>query len=258
MPTNRSFRTLRSIFALMLREMSTTYGRSPGGYLWVVLEPVLGILFLSVIFSLTFRHPALGTNFPLFYATGILPFIVYRDLSLKVAHSLRFSRQLLFYPAIIFLDAIIARFLLNFIVHILVFYILITSISLAFGLRATIEYPFIVTSFLLAGLLGLGVGCLNCFLISVFPVWEHVWTVLNRPMLILSSVLFVFEDIPEPYASFLWYNPLVHVVGLMREAFYPSYDGHYISVVYVILIGLVCLILGLLFLNRYHRDILNK
>ncbi|MEL6475009.1 MAG: sugar ABC transporter permease, partial [Pseudomonadota bacterium] len=33
----RRFASLRSIIALMLREMATSYGRSPGGYLWAVL-----------------------------------------------------------------------------------------------------------------------------------------------------------------------------------------------------------------------------
>ena len=30
----RRFRSARAVVALMLREMATTYGRSPGGYVW--------------------------------------------------------------------------------------------------------------------------------------------------------------------------------------------------------------------------------
>ena len=47
----------RTVLALMLREMATTYGRSAGGYLWAILDPVLGIALLSVLFSLALRHP---------------------------------------------------------------------------------------------------------------------------------------------------------------------------------------------------------
>ena len=43
MARGRSFASLRCVIALMLREMATTYGRSPGGYLWVMLEPIAGI-----------------------------------------------------------------------------------------------------------------------------------------------------------------------------------------------------------------------
>ena len=32
----------------MLREMGSTYGRSPGGYLWVIAEPIGVIAVLSI------------------------------------------------------------------------------------------------------------------------------------------------------------------------------------------------------------------
>ena len=40
LPTNRRFASFRAIGALILREMATSYGRSPGGYIWAILEPV--------------------------------------------------------------------------------------------------------------------------------------------------------------------------------------------------------------------------
>ncbi|WP_311200115.1 hypothetical protein [Phaeobacter inhibens] len=61
----RSMATLRTVAALVLREMSTRYGRTPGGYLWGILEPLAAILFLSLGFSLVIRTPSLGTSFPL-------------------------------------------------------------------------------------------------------------------------------------------------------------------------------------------------
>ena len=43
---------LRVLFALMLRDMGTRFGRSAGGYLWAVAEPLGGILLLALAFSL--------------------------------------------------------------------------------------------------------------------------------------------------------------------------------------------------------------
>jgi len=257
MQAARRFKSARSILALILREMGTTYGRSPGGFIWTILVPVLGIAFLSLVFSLTFRTPALGSNFQLFYASGMLPFLIYRDISTKVAASLKFSRQLLFYPAITFIDAIFARFILNFLVHIIVFVIIITGINLIYDTNTILNFPPIILSLTLAAVLGLGIGCLNCFLFSVFPLWERLWAVLNRPLFILSAVLFLFERIPEPYRSYLWYNPIIHIVGIMRSGFYPAYDSSYTSAPYVVLISLIALNLGILFLNRFNRYILN-
>ena len=46
--------TVQTVIALMLREMSATYGRSSLGYLWAILEPVAGIFLLTFVFSLAF------------------------------------------------------------------------------------------------------------------------------------------------------------------------------------------------------------
>ena len=62
----RRFASLRAIGALILREMSTSNGRSPGGYLWAVLEPAGGIALLSLVFAAAFRNPPIGISFPMF------------------------------------------------------------------------------------------------------------------------------------------------------------------------------------------------
>ena len=112
--------TLRAVSALILREVSTTYGRSPGGYVWAVLEPAAGIALLTLIFSVGFRSPPLGTNFALFYAAGLLPFLMYSDISGKLGQTIQFSRALLAYPRVTFLDALMARFLLNMMTQLVV------------------------------------------------------------------------------------------------------------------------------------------
>ena len=67
------FQRLRVLFALMVREMGTTFGRSWGGYFWAIAEPLGGILLLSLAFGLALRTPPLGSSFMLFYATGYIP-----------------------------------------------------------------------------------------------------------------------------------------------------------------------------------------
>ena len=254
----RRFKTSRTVLALMLREMSTSYGRSPGGYLWAVLEPVGGLAVMTIAFSLAFRSPALGDNFPLFYATGYLPFMMYSDLVAKIGHSIRFSKPLLFYPAVTFVDAIIARLLLNALTHLMVFYILMSGIMLAFDTGNILDYPAILNALGMALALGLGIGTLNCFLLMRFPIWEQVWVIISRPLFIISAIFFLFESIPLPYRDYLWYNPLIHVTGEMRRGFYATYDGAYINPLYVYMISVVAFTIGLIFLSRYHRVLLNN
>lgn len=252
------FATSRSVFALMLREMSTSYGRSPGGYIWAVLEPVAGIALLTAIFSAGFRHPPLGTSFALFYATGLLPFLMYADVAGKLSQTLAFSRALLEYPRVTFIDALMARFFLNtltqFMVHFLVMWgvltFVVSDVSIDMG-KMAVAYAMVLA-------LAIGIGTLNAFLTLAYPVWQTVWAVANRPMFLVSCMFYLFETVPQPYRDMLWFNPLVHPVGLMRDAFYPYYNPTYISVTYTMAVALIATLVGLFLLNRYHRDILDK
>ena len=257
-PPRRRFASLRSIMALVLREMGSSYGRSPGGYLWAVLEPVAGITLLALVFSAAFRAPPIGINFAMFYATGMMPFLLFSDVQGKVAGSLLYSRQLLAYPTVTFVDAMLARFLLNGATQVLVSYLVFFGCAILFETRITPDLPRIVEATALALLLALGIGALNCFLFTAFPLWQRAWSILMRPMFLLSGVVMLLEAVPQPYRDWLWYNPLTHVVGLMRAGFYSTYEAAYVSIDYVVTISLVCLALGLLLLRRHHRELLSN
>jgi capsular polysaccharide transport system permease protein len=251
------FASLRAIGALILREISTTYGRSPGGYVWAVLEPAAGIALLTFIFSIGFRAPPLGSSFAMYYAAGILPLLMYMDVSAKLAQTVQFSRALLSYPRITFLDALIARLVLNVLTQLVVHALVLGFIIVVLHPTTTLNYATMGQAYLLTLALATGIGTLNSFLTLAYPVWQTAWAVLNRPLFLISCIFFNFESIPQPYSDYLWYNPLVHIVGLMRDGYYPFYQPTYVSVLYPMAIAAFTLTAGLFLLNRYHRDILD-
>ncbi len=248
--------TVRAIFALMLREMTASYGRTPGGYLWAVASPAAGIGLLVAVFSLAFRSPPIGNNFALFYATGMLPFLVFSTVGGLLAASINYSKSLLAYPGVTFIDAIASRFILNLATQILSSTIIFSCIFLIYDTQAIIDFQRITSAFALVAALTLGIGTLNCFMASMYPIYQTVWGILTRPLMILSGVIFPFDAVPQPYQDYLWYNPLIHVIGQMRSGFYPGYDAPYVSLEYVYGISLVTGLFGLIFLRRYYKFIL--
>lgn len=257
-PRQRRLASLRTITALMLREMATSYGRSPGGYLWAVLQPVAGVALLTVLFSLFLRNPPIGVSFPLFYATGMVPFLMYLSISSKIGLSIIYSRPLLAYPSVTFMDAILARFVLNFLTEVMVAYIIFAGILMLFDTRAILHLPSVALALGLTGAVSLGVGTLNCYLFTRFPIWQQVWSILMRPMILISCVLMVFDSLPRFAREILWYNPLVHLVGLVRRGFYASYDAPYASPAYVLTVSGLCFMLGLILLRRNQYGLLNS
>ncbi|MDO6586846.1 ABC transporter permease [Salipiger sp. 1_MG-2023] len=253
----RRFATLRTIIALMLREMSTRYGASPGGYVWAIAEPLGAIVVLTVVFSMVAVAPPLGNSFPLFYATGYLPFTAYLTLSSSTASLIQFSRPLLLYPTVTWVDALFARLLLNTVAELMVGFLLFTSIMLLSETRSTLQFAPILTAMAELVLFALGVGLVNCVISGLYPVWNQVWSIVTRPLFLASGIFFTYESLPSAAQDILWWNPLMHISGIFRSGFYPTYEPQYVSHAYVVGIGLGLTALGVLLLGRFHRDILN-
>ncbi len=251
-------RVARSVSALLLREMTTRYGRSPGGYLWAILEPLGGILLLSIGFSLIIHHPPLGSSFILFYATGFMPFTLYQTVSLAVSRSISFSKSLLSLPAVSWFDAIVARLLLNSLTGMVVTFITILVILIVSGEHIVFDPIPLVIAMILAILFGFGIGLVNCFLVGMFPVWALVWSILTRPLFIASGVILLYENLNDMAQRILWWNPLIHIIAIMRTAFYPTYKPEDLAIPYVVGVSLVLIAIGLVLMRHWHRQILSQ
>lgn len=253
----RSAGRIRTIAALVLREMSSRYGKSPGGYIWAILEPMGMIIVLSFGFSLLLRSPSLGNSFILFYATGYLVYTMFLKLSQVVANALTFSRALLTYPAVGWIDAVGARIVLNVLTNVLVGYLLLGGIMTLVDNRVVLSFGPILTAYFMAITLGIGVGMINAVIIGFFPVWQTIWGVVTRPLFLASGVIIIYEELPAVAQNVLIYNPLMHVTGEMHKGFYPMYNPQHIDKTYVMIVALILCALGLMLMRRFHKRILR-
>lgn len=248
----------RTLSAMVLREMATSHGRSWGGYLWTIIDPIGGIFMMTLVFSMVLRSPPIGTNFVIFYATGYVPFSYFMTMTKRMSQAVDNSRALLSYPAVTITDALASRAIVTALTGVLVAYIIFSFVLVTQETRTDPQVFSIALSMFMASALGIGVGTMNCFLYAAFPPWNTIWHILTRPLFIVSCVFFIYDDIPRPLAEWLWYNPLVHVIGQMRVGFYHTYTGAYVSPVYVFAVSAVLTVVGLMLLVRYHREIINE
>lgn len=244
------FQKLRVLGALVLREMSARYGRSIGGYFWAVAEPAGGIVLLALVFSFSLFRPPLGNSFMVFYATGIIPFYTYNSIASSVAASVQSNRGLLTYPAVSALDTVFARLILETLNYMMIALVLFPILIYYDNAIVSISFQHILMAMLMAAAFGLGVGSVNAVIIGFFPTWKHLWGVINRPLFILSGVMFTYGMIPMPMRDYMWFNPLVHVIGQMRMGFYGTYDGTYISWAYVFGIAATLFVFGGFLMRR--------
>jgi capsular polysaccharide transport system permease protein len=267
LPMNPRYRThqtagtlvsARVLFALLMREMTTRFGRSAGGYLWALIEPVGFIALLSLVFSQIAHTPPIGRSFPLFYATGHIAFSFYNDIAALTGRAVLVNRPLLNYPAVTALDTVLARFVLQVLTGLAVAVVVFSGILAVFADQVRIQPVPLITAFALAGFLGLGVGLVNTTLFALSKSWELVYGVLSRPLFLISAVFFTFESLPAAAREVLWWNPLIHLVGLMRAGFYPIYDDSHISVLYVLALALGLTVSGLLLMLAFANQLAEQ
>ncbi len=117
--------------ALIVREMSTRFGsmvRCRGGCLWAIFDPVAHVALMTLIFQAIARMPALDLSFPLFFASGYLPFAFYQRMSGFMAGTVKANKALFSYPIVTPFDAIVSRFILQLMTDTLVTILILVMI----------------------------------------------------------------------------------------------------------------------------------
>ncbi|WP_234825872.1 ABC transporter permease [Sinorhizobium meliloti] len=225
---------LRVTAALIVREMSTRFGSKPGGYLWAIFDPVAHVALMTLIFQAIARMPALGLSFPLFFASGYLPFAFYQRMSGFMAGTVKANKALFSYPIVTPFDAIVSRFILQLMTDWLVTILILVMIIELGDVTQPMNIAGMIEAAGAAALLGLGIGAINIVMFARFTLYEQIFGIVNRPLFMVSGVFFLPESLPNPFRDFLLYNPLVHVIMWFRESIYPEYRAAGLDKGYVI------------------------
>ena len=63
---------------------------------------------------------------------------------------------------------------------------------------------------------------------------------------------------PTVYQAILWWNPLIHVTGLMRSGFYSTYEANYVSMPYVLAFAGTLFLVGGWLLRRHASFLIEQ
>lgn len=253
---NRLVDYFRILSSLVLREMSARYGKKPGGYIWAFLDPVSHVVLLSLVFMAIAHMPALGTSFPLFFATGYIAFQFYGSTLAYINRSLSANRAMMSYSAIAPIDFVTARFVLQLFTTIVVSVVIFSVIAANLHFDLVLRWELILEAIALAALLGLGVGLFNSVMFPLSPLYEKTFLTVNRPVMLISGVFFLPDAIPQPYAELLSWNPICHAVMRFRSGFYDKYAPQMLDMEYLYMFASVAFVLGL-FAFTLSRDVVR-
>lgn len=236
---------LRVVAALVIREMQARFGSKPGGYAWAIVEPLAYVATMTIIFSAFARVPALGSDFALFFASGYLPFSFYQGMSTFVAGAIRANKNLFSYPVVSPIDATVARYILQLVTSVVVTIVVMLLCTSEGSHLHQLDMGLAVEAAAMASLMGLGVGMMNIALFERFHLYENIFSIINRPMFMLSGVFLLPDSMPGPIYHGLMWNPLVHIVMWFRRAIYPEYAAAGLDKLFVVKFTSLILMIGL-------------
>jgi ABC-type polysaccharide/polyol phosphate export permease/tetratricopeptide (TPR) repeat protein len=179
----------RVVHALIIRETRTRFGDSTLGYGWALLEPILHILMLSLVFAVLMHgRPPIGTQFFIFYYTGIIPYHIFIHTSSSMTYAVTANGSLLQLPVVGTFDVILARGLLELVTDILVAVILLAGFG-AIGLGALPQdFSGLSAAVATIWLLGCGFGFINAVINAFFKSWDKIWAQLTRILYFCSGI----------------------------------------------------------------------
>ena len=208
----------RVIHALIIRETRTRFGDSTLGYGWALLEPILHILMLSLVFAVLMHgRPPIGTQFFIFYYTGIIPYhmfvhtsssMTYAVTSQRLAAAIAARRHLRRdpgarpartrdrysgrgHPA----RRALARIGLGALPH---------------------DFGGVSAAVATVWLFGCGFGFVNAVVNAFFKSWDKIWAQLTRLLYFCSGIFYVPGMMPDWIRDILAWNPVLQAVDWFR------------------------------------------
>ncbi|MGS1116701.1 ABC transporter permease [Castellaniella sp. UC4442_H9] len=217
-PPRTAFSITRAVvFAMVLREMQVRFSSRRLGGVWTLLEPLLHLVLMMLIYAYIRSRGLPGMDLPVFLLLGVLPFLMFKNISLNMMEALEANRALFAYRQIQVIDAWIARFVVHFCISASV--LLLVGFVMAFwgGYDLRIHAPLEWGLTWLVGLaLAFGLGMIYCALAEVMPESKSIIRLAYFPLYLLSGAIFPVWHLPSPVLDWMALNPWLHVIELLR------------------------------------------
>lgn len=236
----------RVIGALMLRELTTRFGRENIGFLWIMVEPLLFAGLVGLVWRLMKGPIEYGVDIVAFVVTGYIPLVLFRSVITRSISSFTANSGLMYHRQIKILDVLLVRFLIELIGHMMAYLV----IGLLLGVLGFFPRPYDV-GFLILGGLYYALFCLSIALIvaplsEMSEVLEKLAPVTLYVAIPFSGAFSLVSVLSEGAAKVVLYSPAVHGMEMMRYGvFGPSINPHY-DFIYPLAFCLPCMALGLL------------
>lgn len=211
------------VFALFIRELRARVEGRWLGLLWVLFEPVAHMAMMLTLF-VSVRHVVRpGIDTALFLVSGLVPFFLFRNISLRSADAVRQNFGLFAYRQVKPFDTLVSRTLVEMLLSSMVYTVVLAGLAW-WGIAVWPDRPLeLFTASVVLIALGFGLGLTLMVACTDRPRLRTVVGLLFVPLYLLSGVIFPLDRVPREWLDWLLLNPLLHLTDLTRQGFAAGY-----------------------------------
>jgi capsular polysaccharide transport system permease protein len=235
------------LYALLLRELSSRFGKSRGGYLWILVEPIAHLMLPILIFGFLRNISMPGVELPVFLVYGFLPFLLFKAICLQIVDGVNSAQGLLSYRQVMLMDVFVSKAMAHMVIQAVVFVTVLTGLGML-GFDVLPGRPVELAGILaLTAVLAFGLGVVFAAISSLVPDARSVIKIMFMPLYFASGILFPVTRFPDEWVRWLSVNPVLHLVELSRtmavDGFQPM---KYTSLAYPVALALSATLIGLM------------
>jgi capsular polysaccharide transport system permease protein len=230
----------RVVWALIMRELITRFGRENLGVLWLVAEPMLFTIGVATLWSASgLNH---GSNIPIvaFAVTGYSSVLMWRNAASHCADSVEANKNLLHHRGVTILDTILARMVLEISGATCSFIVLSVFFIYIGWMAPPVDALLVVCGWLMLAWFGASLALLIGAGVAFSRVVERIWWPAAYLLFPMSGAAFMVEWLPRKLQTLVMYLPMVHGVELLRQGYFGNvvrthYDVGYMAICCLVL-----------------------
>jgi len=225
----------RVVWALLLREILTRYGRHNIGFLWLFVEPMLFTLGVTAIW--TALRSVHGSNLPIvaFAITGYSSVLLWRNMPSRCVGAVAPNLSLLYHRDVKVLDIFVSRLLLEA-AGATISFIVLSLFFMALGwLNPPEDVLQVALGWLMLAWFGGALAILLGALAEESELVDKLWHPASYLLFPLSGAAFLVDVLPRQGQDLVLLLPMVHGVEYVRDGYFGSqivahYDLGYMAI----------------------------
>lgn len=231
--------------ALMMREMTTRFGREGLGMAWIIGEPL--VFCLGVLVLWTFTKPANehGIKLAPFVMTGYMCLILIRHMIGALVNALQANLGLLYHRQVAPVHIFSARVMLEVAGTTAAFMVVYFVLLALRQVSLPHDYLLLYGGWFLIVWMSTGFSLILTGLAMRYETFERVTGLIGYLLIPLSGVFMMVEWLPPNLREIILYVPFVHGVEMVRAGVFSEFVPTHYDAAYALIWGAIFNVLGL-------------